>query len=211
MNTEEFIRLNIVFKPPREVIEKAIALSHELAQGNEPLFILDGINFHPHITIYSPEYPKSNINKVLGAVEEIANNTKKTELDLKQIKSDDGYIGIHFEKSPKIKNLHEEIVTKLNPLRGAHLRERLQEALDCYKQDFSPEQLESIRKYGYPDVLDLYKPHLTIIRLADNYLAERVANKLNWKINHFTVDALAIYTMGENGTCKELVKEFTLK
>lgn len=211
MNADKFIRLNSVFKPPKDVIEKAILLSREIGQANKPLFILDGIEFHPHVTIYSPEYPESNIDKVFKVVEEVSNNTERTKLNFKQISSGDGYISIGFENSPEIKNIHEGVVTKLNPLRGGHLMEKHQENLDRYDEDFSPERLESIRKYGYPDAMDLYKPHLTIIRLKDKRLAEKIAKKLNREINQFIVDKIAVYTMGENGTCRELIKEFTLK
>ena len=211
MNTDKFIRLNTVFKPPKDVIEKAMLLSREIGQANESFFILDGIKFHPHITIYSPEYPESNTDKVFKIVEEISNNTGKAKLDFKQISSGDGYISIGLENSPEIRNIHKEVVTKLNPLRGGHLMERYQKDLEHYNEDFSPERLKSVKKYGYPDAMDLYKPHLTIIRLKDKRLAEKIAKKLNREINQFIVDKIAVYTMGENGTCRELIKEFTLK
>ena len=110
-----------------------------------------------------------------------------------------------------IKSLHEETVRKLNPFRAGHIREKYRPGSD-YHLDFSKEQLKNIAEYGYPDAMSLYKPHITIIRLKDNSLAETIAKTISWgEPTHFIVDKLATYTMGESGTCKDLVKEFTLK
>lgn len=77
--------------------------------------------------------------------------------------------------------------------------------------DFTPEQKENIKKYGYPDAMSLYFPHLTIIRLKDELLAKKISKDINWNISEFIVNKLAIYEMGEHGTCRKLVKEFLLK
>jgi len=58
MSTGKFIRLNTVLKLPDKVAEKAVALSHEIVKNSKAVFVLDGIQFHPHITVYSPEYPE---------------------------------------------------------------------------------------------------------------------------------------------------------
>jgi len=208
--TPSFIRLNTVFKLPGEITEKVVTLSKEIGEKNETVFTLDGIQFHPHITIYSPEYPESNIDKILKTLKEIASRTAKIQLNFQEIKSHDGYIGIYFKLSPEIKSLHEEIVAKLNPLRKSHLREKYQSGSD-YQMDFSPGQLENITKYGYPDAMNLYKPHLTIIRLKDALLSEKIAKDLKWEFTQFLIEKLALYKMGEHGTCKELLGEFLLR
>jgi len=58
--------------------------------------------------------------------------------------------------------------------------------------------------------MELYQPHLTIIRLKDEKLAEEVAKKINWELKNFFISKLAIYTMSNNGTCVKLVDEFLL-
>lgn len=210
MDTNKFVRLNIVLKPPEAVTNKAIALSREVGKDNEVFFVLDGVQFYPHITVYSPKYPESNIDKVLNAVEEIANNTTSFKFWFQKVSSEQGSIVIEFNYSPAIKSFHEITVQKLNPLREGHIRKKYQEGSD-YHMSFSLEQKENIKKYGYPDSMSLYSPHLTITRLKEESLAGAVLKSINWDITQFTVDKIAVYKMGEHGTCKELVKEFNLK
>ncbi|UCD04566.1 MAG: 2'-5' RNA ligase family protein [Candidatus Woesearchaeota archaeon] len=206
----DYIRLNVAFKPPEEVIEKAINLSQEVSKNKEVFFILDGIQFHPHITIYSPKFPKSNLNKVLEIVEEIAKNTSRVEFQVKNIRVYKRFISVNFNYSLDVKSLHEEIVAKLNPLREGCIRKEYEEGSD-YHMKFSSEQKENIKKYGYPESMNLYKPHLTIIRLKEESLAGEVVKSIKWDIPQFIVDKIAVYEMGEHGTCRALVKEFNLK
>ncbi len=206
---DKFIRLNTIFKPPENVAKKAIGFSHEIGKNNEAFFVFDGIQFHPHITIYSPEYPEKNLDKVLEKVEEIASNTEKVNLISKGISSGQGSIIVKFDYTPELKKIHEEVVLKLNSLREGHIREKY--TADDYKMRFTPEQQESIKKYGYPDSMSLYFPHLTIIRLKDELLAKTISEEIRWDIPEFTADKIAIYKMGEHGTCWELVKEFSLR
>ncbi|UCD04485.1 MAG: 2'-5' RNA ligase family protein [Candidatus Woesearchaeota archaeon] len=201
---EEYVRLNVVFKPPKKAIEEAIKLSKE----NEVFFILDGLKFHPHMTIYSPEYPRSNVDKVLESVEEIVKNISPITFKFNKVSGGQGFVSVKFDNSPTIKRIHEEIVEKLNPLREGRIREKY--GAD-YHMNFNEEQIENIKKYGYPDAMNRYSPHLSIIRLEDGSLVEEVSKKINWSIAQFTVDKIAVYEMGEHGTCIKLIKEFELK
>lgn len=210
MNKDNFLRVNTAFKPSEEIAKKAIDLSRKISKNNKAVFVLDGVHFHPHITIYSPEYPASNLNKVLKVVQKVAESTAKIPFIFKQIKSVQGFIVVYFEESSEIKHLHEEVVTKLNPLREGHLMKKYQPGAD-YHLKFSSKQQENIEKYGYHRAMDLYRPHLTITRLQDASSAKIVACHLNWKVPQFTVEKLAIYVTGDHGTCRELIHEFPLK
>ena len=209
MNTNKFVRLNTALKLPENIAEKAIGLSREISKNNEAFFILNGIQFHPHITIYSPEYPEKNLDKVLEKVAGITSSTEKVNLTLKGISSGQGFISIKFDYTQEIKKIHEGIVLELNSLREGHIRKKY--ASDDYKMNFNQGQQENIKKYGYPDSMGLYFPHLTIIRLKDEPLAKTISKEIRWDIPEFTVEKIAIYEMGEHGTCRELVKKFDLK
>ncbi len=209
MDTDKFVRLNTTFKLPENIAEKAIGLSREISKNNEGFFVLDGVQFHPHITIYSPEYPEKNLDKVLEKVAEIASNIEKVNLILKGISSGRGFISVKFDYTQEIKKIHERIVLELDSLREGHIQEKY--TADNYKMNFTQEQQENIKKYGYPGSMDLYFPHLTIIRLKDESLAKTISKETKWDILEFTVEKIAIYKMGEHGTCRELVKKFNLK
>lgn len=57
--------------------------------------------------------------------------------------------------------------------------------------------------------MNLYRPRLTITRLKDESIVEKIAKNLKWEIPQFIVEKLAVYKMGEHGTCRELVREFS--
>ena len=59
--------------------------------------------------------------------------------------------------------------------------------------------------------MSLYFPHLTVIRLKDELLAKTISKEIRWDTPKFTADKIAIYKMGEHGTCRELVKEISLR
>ena len=205
----KYSRINIVFKPPQKVIRRAITLSKEISKKSNYFFVLDGIKFHPHITIYSPEFPEYNLNKIIKTVKSLTNNFSKVDFKFKKISAYKGFISIHFNCSIIIKRIHKEIVEKLNPLREDYKRKKYDNCLD-YHMHFNSEQKKNIKKYGYPDSMNLYSPHLTIIRLKDELYSENLVKNINWDIPKFTVDKIAIYNMGDHGTCKELIREFKI-
>jgi len=209
MNSNKFIRLNTVFQPPTEIVKMAMSLSHKVGKENEPFFILDNIKFYPHITIYSPEYPALNRNVVSEVVKSIASQFSKLPFKFKEVESHQGFIGINFQNTSQIKEIHEKIVESLNPLRKGHIRSRYKQD-DCQTRH-SIGQQKNIKLFGYPDILDLYQPHLTIIRLKDENVAKRITKEIKWKSKEFFVSKLGIYTMGEHGTCSKLVSKSSLR
>ncbi len=209
INSDKSIRLNIAFKPPKNIIKRTVSLSQKFGKNNKAFFILDNIKFHPHITIYAPKYRKSDINKVLEGVEKIAKNTKNIEFQFQKISGDQGFIGVKFNYSPAIKKLYKKIIAKLNPLRKKDIKNKNQESSDYY-YNFSPEQEKNIKKYGCSDSMALYSPHLTITRFKNELSANKIMSNIIWNISDFIINKIAVYEMGKHGTCKKLIKEFNL-
>ncbi|MEX2033395.1 MAG: 2'-5' RNA ligase family protein [Candidatus Colwellbacteria bacterium] len=201
-----FIRLNTAFIPPKEVNEKTIELCRVIGNVAETYLVLDGVNFYPHITIYPPEYPEANIPKILEAIEKLSKSFDPITLKFKNLDVGQGYLGLAFNSSGKIQQLHEEVVHTLNPLREGRIRDKYLE----YHMEFSPEQLQNIERYGYPAAMSLYSPHLTITRLKDEDEAKEILRTIKWDISEFVIDKIGVYKTGEHGTCRELVKEFSL-
>ena len=206
MQEEKFIRLNVVIKPPAKIVEEIIKLSQSIADKYSHEFVLDGKNFYPHITVYSPLYPEKNLKKVVNKVGCFIDDFEVINLKIKKIKAGQAYIGVEFEYTDEIKKFHELIVKKLNPLREGNYKSEYD--VSDYRMKISEEKKKNIAKYGYPNAMTLYRPHMTIIRLKNEAEAKKVASKINWKIKNFKTDAIAVYKMGEHGTCIELVKEF---
>ena len=200
------IRLNTAFIPPEEVSEKVIELSKAIGGSSETYFVLDGIQFYPHITIYPPEYPGEKVSEVLETVEQVSKSFSPIKFKYSRIGSLQGYVGISLENTLEIKAIHQQIVEALNPLREGRIREKYSE----YQMQFTTAQLKNIEGYGYPDAMNLYDPHLTITRLKDEDKLEEAISAINWDILEFIVDKIGVYKSGEHGTCRELVKEFNL-
>ena len=204
-----FTRINLVVKPPQDVLKQAIQISSNISKEADTFFVLDGVNFFPHITIYSPEYPSHNLDKVYKKVEEIAFHTKPFIATFTSFNAHLGYVDIELEKTIEWENLHEVFVHKLNPFRENHIREKYKfpEELRLY----SELQQKYILDYGYSEIFTAFRPHLTITRLKDKEMAKEVVKKLQFVIHSFEVNTLAAYLMGNNGTCIRLIREFALK
>lgn len=205
---EKYIRINTVLQPSKETSQKIAVISQEIAKSQKAYFILDNKNYYPHITVYSPEYPEDKLGEIISKIEDLSQVLSKIELKFKGLITNQGYIGLDFDNSVELKKIHENIVQTLNPLRDNHLRDKYQD--DDYKMKLSPEKIANIAKYGYPDAMELYHPHMTIIRLEDPIQAEEIAKSIDWHEN-IIIDKLALYKMGEHGTCTELIKEFKFK
>ncbi|MFA4817376.1 MAG: 2'-5' RNA ligase family protein [Parcubacteria group bacterium] len=204
---EKFIRINVAFKPSLEIAERVAKLSEEISKKEVAYFIINSKNIYPHITIYSPEYPTHNLEKILSNIEELSKNLSTVKFMFKKVITSQGYIGIEFNYTEEIKTIHEAIVKKLNDFREDHVREKY---ADLYNMEFSDEKKQNIQRYGYPNSMSLYHPHLTIIRLKDEKIAKMVAEEIQWLDKEFMIDEIGAYEMGEHGTCIELIKEFKL-
>ncbi|MFA6383444.1 MAG: 2'-5' RNA ligase family protein [Parcubacteria group bacterium] len=203
----DFVRLNIAFIPPKDVADLAMRLSRKISQKSEAFFILDGNNFYPHITIYSPELPVGNLRKALKATDKLSAEFAPLQFKLSDIKNYMGWIGVHNQLTEEIKNIHAEVVDKINPLREDHLREKDIAQL----QSLSEKEKNNLKLYGRTHLMNLYKPHLTIIRLKDKKPAEKIASEIEWPIKEFMLDKIGVFKTGRHGTCVELIKEFKLK
>jgi len=211
----EHLRLNIAIIPPEKVAIAAIELSQELSKLGKASFILDRRNFHPHVTCYSPEFPVKNLGKIAARLEALAKEYRAFENKLEGFVPtlvDPGGVEVKLKKLKEIDELHRKIVKELNPLREGHLREEYRRP--DYPLNFPEDKRELMTKImkevGYPRVLDAYNPHLSITRFENPEIAEKAIEKTEWKINSMRVEKIGIFTMGDYGTCKKLLNEFSL-
>ncbi len=208
MQNNDYIRLNVALYPSEEIRDKAIAISKEIANSQDVHFQLDGISIIPHVTLYSPEYPSKNLDKILSVIKDISEKTQSLHVKPLRIDQCDGYIGVELEPSDQIINLHNKIVDSLNPLREDHYRDSYMTLVESNLQD---ERTQNIRDFGHPTVKGRYRPHLTLIRLKDEQEAEEVRSKIEWPMEPFQIDTLGVFKMGSHGTCTELIKKFQLQ
>ena len=115
---------NVVIYPPQEISKKAIGVSKKLKKKGG-LFVLDGKNYFPHLTIYMTEFPIKNVSKIRKILRNVAAKTKPFRAtSLKYRQSADGYIDVDFKKSREIKGLQKKTIALLDPLRECLLRSK---------------------------------------------------------------------------------------
>ena len=189
--------LNVVIQPPPAIRQAAIALSGELAMREKAHFVLDGKEFHPHVTLYKAHVPRSSVEKVLEQVVDLADHPALL-CRFGGIESGRGYILVRLVRSGPLDMLHAQIISAVNPLRVPGARVRV-------TRDLTSAEEKNNALYGHPNVLDTFSPHMTIVRLHDVSAAAHIAEKLTWMVDSFLADTVAVYRMGDHGTCRVLI------
>ena len=207
----KYKRLNIILIVDNKPRKKALNLASSVGMGDEQVFHIDDKKYFAHITIYSPEFSEKNIPKIIEMVEKISGGISKFDLPAVGLSAEDKSVIIDFEKTDKVVKIHETVVSALNQFRNGKIQEKYFSRIKEGK--YSKEQVEMIQKYGYPNVLKLYRPHLTLGRLTSQEIAEKVARNLSGdnELKAAKIIKIGISEMGSNGTCTDIIKEFNLK
>jgi 2'-5' RNA ligase len=194
------VKLNIAIVPSSEVINEVINLSRDLSKENSTEFILDGVNYYPHITVYSANYSFEKINLVSQKLKEILKNLNSLNCIYSGISLERRYLGVEFKLTSQIKRFHEIITDELSLFRE-------NDNVSDYGIKLSEEEKVNITKYGYPSAKKLYHPHLTITRFEN----EKETKKIDWNIKAFQAKEIGIYVMGKNGTCVDLLESIIIE
>lgn len=190
---------------------KVLDLASKIGFADEEVFHIDDKKYFIHITVYSPEFSEGNIPKIIEVVEKISKGISKFDLPVVGLNAGDKSVIIDFERTDIVVKIHETIVNALNQFRNGKIREK---HLNEIKEGrYNKEQEEMIRKYGYPNVLKLYHPHLSLGRLISEEAAEKAVNNLNSTngLKVVKIVRMGISEMGPSGTCTNIIREFDLK
>ena len=195
---------SIVIYPPKEISQRAIAVSKKLEKKNG-LFILDGKNYFPHITIYMTEFPVKNVPKIRKVLRNFVTKAKPFRAaSLKYRQSEDGYIDVSYKKSKEMKKLQKKILTLLNPLREDLLRPKE----EAHISELSVAQQRNIKHYGYRGVGKEFFPHLTFTKLKK--FNGSVLMKIEKSNFSFYANKIGLFYLGDYGTCRKLIEIFDL-
>lgn len=208
MSTEDIIQLNIAYKTPTDVSEAIIDLSQRFNKDPMLYPIIDGVDFYPHVTIYFADFPNRNFEKIIETTKKLVRDIQRQKLIFKELTASRRYIDVEFEKSKSLQQIHETALKAINPFRKGYLREKYKD--ESYLERCNETEKENIVKYGYRNAMSLYRPHITITRFETVLQVKEAMNKIKWDIPEFEVDTLAVYEMGEHGTCKRELESFQL-
>ena len=195
---------NIAIYPSKDISKKAIKVSKKL-KSKGGLFILDDKNYFPHVSVYMTEFPLKNLPKIKKLLQKIASETEPFQIiSLRYRQNKGGYVDVVFRRSLRIKKFQEEIVKVLNPMREKLIRERTKMSFP----GMNKAQQKNIKLYGYHSVGSEFYPHLTFTRLEKfDKPALSVISKANFS---FEVGKIALFYLGDHGTCNKLVEIFDL-
>lgn len=196
------MNLNVVLQPIDELQRAVIALSQRVGEGADTHFVLDGVSFHSHMTLYKATIAGERLPEVLAAVTDLAARPPFSS-EFIRVGSERGYLLLRFNRTSELMDLHTAVIGVINPLRNGHARVHT-------KYTLTARQAEQNRRYGHPRVLDAFEPHMTITRLRNPSEADRIASRLAW--NHsFLPLALSVFRSGDHGTCRELLHAVPLQ
>ena len=197
-------RYDIVIIPPQEIAEQAIALSQAL-QPLGTFFVLDGQQFHPHLSLYHIPLEETSPASVTAALEKLAAMIEPFTLTQDTYYPDQGvWIGVRYVADKPVLDLHTNVI-------DATKEYRVIEDDTRYKarwSEMSQKERENLKACGWAHAYTLYSPHLTFTRLRQPY-ADVLAH-LPQREFSFRVDHIGLYELGENGTCVRLIADFWL-
>ena len=196
------VRINIALLPPPTVAAQARTISSLLE--NQGGFVLGEETSFPHVTLFMTDVPQKNI----GAVESLLAKLQplqKMMLVPQEVycQKESGYIEIAFECTEDLQRLQYQIAESIIPL-----REGVSAHVSIYR-NFTVPQQENIQKFGYPDMGDLFSPHITFTR-TDSPVLQEVLSSLPVFDFSFVPEYLALSIAGEQGTCKKLITKFRI-
>lgn len=194
---------DIVILPSEDLAQKLIAASGALR--TEPvLFILDGIQFYPHASLYMTQLKLDDMDKVKKLLAAIARNFAPHAFTAVRYNQEAGYVDAEYGRTAALDRLQMAVIDAINPIRDG-LREkdevRLQSAIGVARQN--------LERYGYQAIGELFRPHATITRFAHDGRADMSLLPEPAALSgHFT--RIGLFEMGDNGTCIREIASFTL-
>lgn len=195
---------NIAIYPPVEISKKAIGVSKKLKNKNS-LFVLDGKNYFPHITLYMTEFPLKNVAKIRKLLKQFAAKTKPFGINSSKYRQNkDGYIDVAYRRSKNIDEFQKKVIKLLNPLREGLMREKDKARMS----EMTKAEQKNLKLYGYRSVSGNYFPHLSFTKLEkfDKSALSHI-DKSNFS---FKVGRIGFFYRGDYGTCRKLIEIYNL-
>ncbi len=195
---------DIVLLPNPQLAKKAIDISQQLANTYPTRFTLDETTV-PHYSIYMAQLDEKEVEEAKKIIKDIASRFASFELKVTQYWQDpiEGFFEIQYERTPALIELQKNIINQINPLRHGRF-------LKNYPPGYTKEELvsqltgnalEQLKKYGYPEIGEDYRPHMTFTRLTPDALDTVISAPLQIEGLSGDFPTLGIFAMGRNGTC----------
>jgi hypothetical protein len=194
---------DIVLLPNLLLRDIAISQSQKLAKDEDgAYFVLSEDTCVPHLSLYMVQLKVSDLPKVEDWMRKLAATITPLQLEACRTSQVRGYLDVEYRGSDLLNAVQMQVVNALNPIREgmpAKEIERMNAAEGLKRQNF--------QKYGYPNVGDLFRPHLTFTRLKNEEADFNLED-----ISKFSgvFNKLGVFEVGDHGTCTKEIRPFEL-
>jgi len=193
--------VNVVILPPETVMDFVIGLNKTLCERNPSNIVLNKVNFLPHVSMAMGCIREDRLDEANKLLQSIATQHHLPELHASHIKTvkttSDTIVTLDFEVSSGLATLHESIVNAFKPLLTQDATEE-----DLYDiPPIKPSSLEWINTYIPSACFDNFWPHITV------GFGEPPSD---FRPFTFSASRLAICHLGNNCTCRSILKEVSL-
>lgn len=168
--------INIAFNISDPLKSKIIELSECIRDRHGSDWWVDDDRYHLHLPLYLFECPEHNLDRLVEESKNFAGSLRRIEVVVDSLfHNGKGLIMVDFSTPKQLYNYHVKALGVYNPIREGMLREKYRDTE--YLKSLPEEDRHKIEKYGHLWVLDKYNPHVTISRLKDLGLADRLADE----------------------------------
>lgn len=168
--------VNIGFNISNPLREEIYKISQKIRDEYGSDWWVDDIRYHLHFPLFLMECPEQNRHKLIQVAKEFVKNLQPIEVKSNNIfASESGLIMISFAVSRQLLEFHERCLELFNPIREDFQREKYQDQV--FLNSLPEVDRKNILKYGHIWVLEKYQPHITIARIKDKSLAQRVVSE----------------------------------
>lgn len=202
----EVVRNVVVLFPP-EMEREFIEINHVIQSRVPSKVVLSDSEEQkalPHMTIYQGKYPEKNIPKVLQKLGELTTRWQPFPVIFQGLSLSLGTVFFDALPNEKLRQLHEEVVRKLNGLREGRIIEE-----ELAIPSITDAQKRMVYTYGHSVVMDTFTPHISLARPVDlariGEAAALVPKNLRLGVQ---ISALHFAERGPNGTCPGAIQSF---
>lgn len=194
---------NVAVVPPESICGEVASLSRQ-ATALGGLFEVDNSARRPHLTLYMSRMSYNQLGTLLKRVKEVISRHRPIHLrHTGYLLTSSNYYEVSYANNSALMSLHNGLVEALHDLRYSPTRPIREE----FFGDYSLEQRNNVRLWGYDLVGSLYRPHVTITKFSEppNRPLPEGRHRLS-----FRASVVGVFTADQNGSARHLVGESQL-
>jgi hypothetical protein len=201
----DVIAINVLAVPDQVMRDDARELNERLLRDNPRSFAFDDSHVS-HISILQRFVAVKDLPQIYAAVEAVAS---KHQLAGKKLSAtglehsrwgDADIVSIKVEKNPELERMQTDLIEAFRPY-PARSGARDAFVTSPGPADIDTETIQYVTTFDQKQTGDRFKPHITV-GLAKSLTSEQLQSQLTAP-TQFTIDAIAIYQLGNVGTARK--------